>query len=54
MESWLIAIGLLGTLLLLMWVTRSGRRPERTLAEAEREAITRSTGEGMKNGTHLA
>jgi hypothetical protein len=50
LESWLIAIGVLGGFLLLLWLTRSGRRPERKLTEAEREAIARTPGERMKHG----
>ncbi|HEU4511914.1 MAG TPA: hypothetical protein VFR87_02300 [Nocardioidaceae bacterium] len=50
MESWLIAIGLLGTLLLLMWLTRGGRRAERRLTDAERQAIGDTPGHRMRNG----
>jgi hypothetical protein len=50
MESWLIAIGLLGGFLLLLWLTRSGRRPERKLTDAEREAIARTPGERATGG----
>jgi hypothetical protein len=50
MESWLIAFGLLGGFLLLLWLTRSGRRPERTLTDAERQAIGDTPGHRMRNG----